>query len=430
MNRTAVAAFVVGFVAGFPALGLGADCLQLQPGTIELDGPQASQRVLVLRSADGRVVGDATTAARFSSSDVGVAAVDPQGNVRAVGDGSATIRAVVGSTLAEAKVEVRGTHRVFTPSFRNQVLPLLTRIGCNSGACHGALAGKGGLKLSLRGYDPAADHFVLTRQALGRRIDRSDPARSLFLLKPTRTVPHGGGLKLELGSPDYHLIADWIAAGAPGPSESDPRIARLEVLPSAAMLRPKDTLQMIVRARYSDGHSADVTRWAKFNSSEDLVAGVLPDGRATVAGHGEAAITVWYSNLVAAATITSPYANTLGREVFTAAAHHNFIDDHVLRKLETLALPPSPLCSEREFIRRAYLDAAGILPTPDEVHRFLADTAWDKRARLIDALLARPEFVDYWAYKWSDVLLITTRPAAAAGRVVLLPVCPPVHRRQ
>jgi hypothetical protein len=296
-----------------------------------------------------------------------------------------------------------------TPSFRNEVIPLLTRAGCNSGACHGALAGKGGMKLSLRGYDPAADHFVLTRQALGRRVDRAEPSRSLMLLKPTLALSHGGGQRIEVGSADFRLLADWIAAGAPGPQESDPRIVRIEVLPPAATRHPKDTLQTIVRAWYTDGHSADVTRWAKFSSSEDLVAGVNADGKVSVAGHGEAAITVWYSNQVAAARIRSPYPNAVDAAVYATAGRHNFIDDLVLKKLQELALPPSPLCTDNEFIRRAYLDAAGILPTPEEVRKFLADSATDKRARLIDSLLERPEFVDYWAYKWSDLLLITTR---------------------
>src|SRR5262245_32832339 len=171
------------------------------------------------------------------------------------------------------------------PSFRNQVIPVLTRIGCNSGACHGALAGKGGFKLSLRGYAPEDDHFVLTRQAIGRRVDRQEPARSLMLLKPTMAVSHGGGQRLEVGSSDYQLLADWIASGAPGPKADDPRIERLEVLPPAVVLKPKDALQVVVRARYTDGRSADVTYWAKFQSSEDLVAAVDEDGRVHVAGH-------------------------------------------------------------------------------------------------------------------------------------------------
>jgi hypothetical protein len=335
--------------------------------------------------------------------------VDDKGLVKATGDGEATIIATLDGKQATAKVRVSKTKEPFTWSFRNQVIPMLTKATCNSGACHGALAGKGGMKLSLRGYDPDADHFVLTRQALGRRVDRLEPSRSLLLRKPALAVAHGGGQKLEVGSADYQLLADWIAAGAPGPQAGHPGIERIEVFPAAALLKPKDGLQVLVRAWYADGHSDDVTHWAKFSSSEELVAKVDAEGKVKVEGHGEAAVTVWYSNQVAACTIAVPLPQAVDAKVFAAAARKNFIDGLVLKKLEGLHIPPSPLCSDEEFIRRAFLDAAGILPAPEEVHKFLADHAADKRARLVDALLARPEFVDYWAYKWSDLLLVSSR---------------------
>jgi hypothetical protein len=395
------------FALGRPIL-LASD-LTILPADVTLSGPHATQRLLVLTEDKGQIVGERTYQAKFTSAHPAVATVDAAGIVRAAGDGETTITAVVEGKQTTVKVTVRKTKAPFTWSFRNHVIPMLTRAGCNSGACHGALAGKGGLKLSLRGYDPDSDHFVLTRQALGRRVDRSEPARSLVLMKPTQAVSHGGGQKIEPGSSDYHVLADWIAAGAPGSRAEDPRIQRLEVLPAAAILKPKDTLQILVRAWYSDGRSEDVTRWVKFNSSEDLVATVNADGKATVAGHGEAAITVWYSNLVAANRIASPLPDALDPKVFTSAEKHNFIDGLVLMKLASLRIPPSPLCSDAEFLRRAYLDAAGILPKPEEREMFLADKSPDKRAKLIDALLDRPEFVDYWAYKWSDMLLITTR---------------------
>lgn len=295
------------------------------------------------------------------------------------------------------------------PNFRNEVIPILTRAGCNSGACHGALAGKGGLKLSLRGYDPDADHFVLTRQALGRRVDRVQPENSLLLRKPTLTVAHGGGQKIDVGSSDFQILADWIAAGAPGPRPDDPHLERLEIAPERATLKPGDVLQLKVTARYSDGKSRDVTSWAKFNSTEDLVAGVDVNGKVKVAGTGETAITVWFSNQVAAARILSPQAAAVDPALFKDAPRKNRIDDLVLSKLEALRIPPSPLCTDAEFIRRLYLDAVGVLPEPKEVQKFLADTAPDKRARLIDAILERPEFVDYWAYRWSDLMLVSTR---------------------
>jgi hypothetical protein len=379
------------------------------PGEVLLTGPRASQQLLALSIADGNVVGDLTAKMEFTSSNPAVAAVDRTGMVKAVGDGEAIITACCDDEQVTAKVKVSGSQETSPPSFRNDVIPLLTKIGCNSGACHGALAGKGGFKLSLRGYAPLLDHFVMTRQTLGRRVDPIEPAHSLILLKPTMTVNHGGGLKLPLGSPDYQILADWIASGAPPPREGDPRIQRLEVIPPAAVLKPKDTLQIVVRAWYSDGQAKDVTRWVKFNSTEDLVATVDEHGKVRVAGYGEAAITLWYSNLVAVCRITSPMEKAVAPEVFAHAARRNYIDDFVLRKLAALHLPPSPLCTDAEFIRRAFLDATGTLPTPKEVRQFLAERSPNKRAKLIDTLLDRPEFVDYWAYKWSDLLLVSTR---------------------
>lgn len=295
------------------------------------------------------------------------------------------------------------------PSFSNHVIPILTKLGCNSGACHGALAGKGGLKLSLRGYDPDADHFALTRQALGRRVDPQEPARSLLLLKPTLAVNHGGGQKLEVGSADYLKLADWIAQGAPAPRADEPRITRLEVTPGESVLKPQDKLRVTVRATYSDGANVDVTSWARFSSTEELVAGVDQAGNVIVKGHGETAVCVSFSNLVASARVVSPFPNAIEPRRFDQEPRHNYIDTLVLKKLQALRIPPSPLCNDHEFIRRVFLDTLGILPTPEEVQHFVADRAQDKRSRLIDAILNRPEFVDYWSYRWCDLLLISTR---------------------
>jgi hypothetical protein len=405
MRRTPTTVFLLSLLLSSTAQAAE---LRVLPNDVALTGPHARQRLLALVQEGDKVIGEGS-AVQWTTSDPKVARVDASGEIAAVGNGEATITARHDSKTATAKVKVTQTKAPFTWSFRNHIIPALTRAGCNSGACHGALAGKGGLKLSLRGYDPETDHFVLTRQARGRRIDRREPAQSLLLRKPTMAVDHGGGLRVEVDSPDFRMLADWVAAGAPGPGDDDLRIVRLEVLPQTAVLKPKDRLHVVVRAWYSDGHSEDVTRWAKFNSSEDLVATVDANGQVTVQGNGETAITVWFSNLVAANRIASPLANDLDAKVFTDAAQNNYIDDLVTRKLRNLNIPPSGLSSDAEFIRRAYLDAAGILPTPDEVRKFVSDKRNDKRSRLIDALLARPEFVDYWAHKWSDLLLINTK---------------------
>jgi hypothetical protein len=383
--------------------------LRLLPATTSLVGPHAQQRLIVVAEESGKVIGERTAQATFASSNASVATVDRSGLVKAAGNGETIITATHDGKTTTAVVKVTKSKDEFTWSFRNHVTPLMTKAGCNSGACHGALAGKGGLKLSLRGYAPSVDHFVLTKQALGRRVDRLHPERSLLLSKPTMAVPHGGGQQLEVGTRDYQILADWIASEALGPKSDDVSVQRLEVFPTEAVLKPKDSLQVIVRAWYSDGHSEDVTPWVKFASSEDLVANVDDAGKVSVKGFGEAAITVLYSNLVAATRIVAPQSYAIDGRVFAQAPRQNAIDGFVLKKLETLRIPPSGLCSDHEFIRRACLDAAGILPTPEEVQKFVADKSPDKRSKLIDALLERPEFVDYWAYKWSDVLLVSSR---------------------
>jgi hypothetical protein len=294
-------------------------------------------------------------------------------------------------------------------SFRNHVVPILTRLGCSSGACHGALAGKGGLKLSLRGYDIDADHFALTRQALGRRIDRERPADSLFLRKPTLAQSHGGGLRLEAGSREYRILSEWVASGAKGPSKDDPRLTRLDVSPTASTLKPGETVRLTVTAQFSDGRKEDVTAWSRFVSSDEEAATVDATGKVAALGPGEAAISAQLSNLLATSRVTIPYPNKVEDRVYREAPRSNFIDEHILRKLAELRLPPSPGCTDEELLRRAYLDVAGILPTPEEQEAFLASTDPRKREKMIDRLLARAEYTDFWSYKWSDLFLITTR---------------------
>jgi hypothetical protein len=382
---------------------------RLLPEKIVLHGPHDRQRVVLAILDGGKIVGQYTAAAKFQIQPAGIASIDGEGVVwpRQNGQATLTVQVQDGATL-QVPITV-GNMESSGPSFRHEVLPMLTRAGCNSGACHGALAGKGGLKLSLRGYDPEADYYVLTRQVLGRRLDLAQPHRSLLLLKPTMTVNHGGGLRIDPDSPEYRLLADWIASGAPGPKSEEAKLVRIEVLPPMVTLKPGDKFQLLVRATYSDGRQRDVTHWAKFSSAEEGVAIVNDDGLVQVRGYGEAGIAVWFSDLVAVSEVLVPFANRLPPDTFARAERRNFVDDLVLKKLEALRIPPSPLCSDAEFLRRVYLDTIGLLPTPEELQQFLADPSPDKRARWIDRLLDRPEFVDYWAYKWSDLLLISSR---------------------
>ena len=228
-----------------------------------------------------------------------------------------------------------------TWNFRNDVIPVLTKAGCNQGACHGALAGKGGFKLTLRGYDPEVDYDVLTRQATGRRITLAEPASSLLLRKATMQIAHGGGRRFKVDSLEYKILSEWIAAGTPPPSSTDKEVVSLEVDPPQATLQPGTERQLLVRAKYSDGSVKDVTRWVKYNSNNEGVASVDENGRVKMTAHGEAAITLWYNSRVLYSVMTAPYPNTVSAETYAKYTRNNFIDKFVIAKLQSLNLAPS-----------------------------------------------------------------------------------------
>lgn len=391
----------------------------LLPRSFTLTGSRAMQSLVVEqartleqgdeKAGDGNApqqfVGQVRDGVEFASSDENVVRIE-NGVALPVGDGTATITATVDKQQAAAVVTVEKAAEPFTWSFRNHVQSVLARANCSSGACHGALAGKAGFKLSLRGYDPLTDYYTITRQARGRRIVPSDPGRSLLLTKPTGAVKHKGGLRFRVDSREYQVLAEWIAAGTPAPRDDDARLERLEMIPSQTVLAPGVQQQFLVVAHFTDGHSEDVTRWAKYTSANESVAKVDDNGLVQTQGHGEGAVTAWYLSQVVAATVSVPYERPVSSDVLAAAPRNNFIDELVLARLADLNLPPSPPASDGEFLRRVYLDTIGVLPTADEARAFLADKSPEKRARLIEELLARPEWVDYWAYKWSDLLLV------------------------
>lgn len=318
------------------------------------------------------------------------------------------------------------------PSFRNTIQPILTRYGCAMGACHGAAAGQGGFRLSLRGFDDEGDWLSITRSANGRRLTLEDPARSLFLLKAVKAVPHKGDKRFEVNSPEYKAIVDWIAAGAPGPKADDPRIVSLSVSEPHLVTQAGKSVQLKVTAKFSDGHSEDVTRWCKYNATNASVATVDDSGLIKITGAGEGTVSAWYLSLLSVTNVVVPKPGKPDIEAFAALKPRNFIDEHVLTKLRELNIPPSGRATDAEFLRRAFLDTIGVLPTPEEAKAFLEEPDTDvgalakvrndssantpdprvlanaptKRDRLIDTLLKRPEFVDYWSHRWSDLFLV------------------------
>ncbi len=380
--------------------------LALLPNQVTLFNAESRQALVVQSRDTAGQFGKQITDATLTSSDDKIVRIENSIAIP-VANGKATITATAGDQSATAEVTVTGIEKPFTWSFRNHVESVLSKQGCNAGACHGARAGQKGFRLTLFGFDVDADYTYLTRQAIGRRIVPTDPGRSLILTKPTGLLPHKGGVRLDPSSLEYRVLAEWIASGAPGPKDDDPQIVSLEVEPKYTLQAVGNSQQLVVRARFSDGHVEDATPWAKYTSVSDTVTSVGERGLVKIAGPGEGAIKVWYLNYSAMAFMTVPYPAAVPAETFAQLPRRNFLDDEVNAKLAALNLPPSPTCDDGTFLRRAHLDTIGTLPTADEARAFLADASPDKREKLIDRLLHRPEFVDYWSSKWSDLLLLS-----------------------
>ncbi len=287
------------------------------------------------------------------------------------------------------------------PSYRRHVMAALSKAGCNLGTCHGNANGKGGFKISLRGEDPAGDYQVLTRDVTSRRVNLFAPAESLMLRKPAMQLAHEGGLRFTLESPEYKLFHDWIAAGARDDAESAAVVVKLDVEPTEAILtEPLDHAQLKVVATLSDGTRDDVTRWACYEPSVPIVE-ISESGRVTRTQPGEVTVVVRYLNhqVPVRLAFIQPSSGS-----WTAPALQNRIDEFVFGKLESLHLPPARVCDDTAFIRRVSLDLCGALPTAEEARRFVQSNDPEKRQKLVDDLLERPQFAETWATKWADLL--------------------------
>jgi hypothetical protein len=293
------------------------------------------------------------------------------------------------------------------PSFDHDVMPVLSRVGCNLGTCHGNLNGKGDLRLSLRGQDPWQDYLALTQELGARRLNRQEPASSLMLLKPTAAVPHQGGQRLVVGSHEYQILADWIRAGAPGPDPDAARVRQLLIEPSGLVVRRGDqAIPLTVVAVFDDGQQRDVTSLCSYEAS-NYVASVTPDGQIRRLKPGESSIAVRYldqQRSIRVAFVPETADRAAGDERAMPEAARHWIDQAIVAKQQALGLPRGEIASDAVFVRRAFLDTLGQLPTADESRAFGEDPDAEKRVKLIDQLLARPEFADHWAMKWSDLL--------------------------
>ena len=292
--------------------------------------------------------------------------------------------------------------RPVTVSFRNEVMAVLSKSGCNMGTCHGNANGKGGLKLSLRGQDPDIDFRTLTRNLASRRVNVLRPEESLLLQKPLMSVPHEGGQRFSTTSREFRILRDWIGLGLPDDAEAAAKLVDLKVSPSHATVDTSDpTIQLKAEATYSDGSVRDVTSLAVFESSS-LSTSVSSSGVVTADGPCLTTVTARYLNQQQPARLEFVEDNP--DFVFEAPASQNFIDEAVFDQLKRLKVNPAPLCDDTTFLRRAYLDVTGLLPTIQQAQAFLNSDAPDKRSELIDTLLASEEFVDFQTLKWADLL--------------------------
>jgi hypothetical protein len=416
LNSTALAVPAVTPAAApaFPGLG--------DPGTVAslvisagTTAPDAAGKPVVIVGPDSRLqlvvtanysttqVRDWTGLVKFTVKPEGIIRVTASGLVMPMANGAATISAVSadGKTTAILPVTVERFDNPPPINFPNQIVPIFTKLGCNSGGCHGKSGGQNNFRLSLLGFEPTEDYEYLVKESFGRRLSPAAPDHSLLLMKGINALPHGGGERLKADSDEYRLIRRWISQGMPYGAATDPVVTAVTVFPEARKMPQDGKQQLMVVAHYSDGTLRDVTRTAQFEPNDKDLAEVDPLGTVKMLGNpGDVAIMVRYQGQVSTFRATVP----LGVPVTTTPPVKNFVDELVFGKLKELGLPPSELCDDSTFIRRVTLDLAGRLPTDVEAKNFVTDAAADKREKAIDRLLASDDYADLFANKWTSVL--------------------------
>lgn len=378
--------------------------LQAYPTKISIKGgDDAPQLIISAELLNGRLQ-DLTGDVTYSIADAKVAQILKSGRIMPLGDGSTTITARFGGKSVEVPVTAVSVNETLPINFPNQVVPLFTKLGCNSGGCHGKASGQNGFKLSLLGFEPELDYSSLVKEGRGRRLFPSAPERSLLLMKASGQTAHGGGRKIEPNSEEYKIIRRWIAAGSPFGSPTDPFVTKISIYPEHRVLTKQGRQQLAVYAHFSDGSVEDITRRTQYESNEQEIANVEPTGLvSSFSLTGQAAIMARYQGQVAVFGVVVPLGVPVPNYTFNA---NNFVDQLARKKWQELGIVPSELCSDEAFIRRVSLDICGTLPTPKQVAEFVADRSTDKRDKLIDAQLERLEYSYYFANKWADVLRV------------------------
>jgi hypothetical protein len=388
------------------------DSGRTQDGGFTLDGQDARQQLVVSGKYSTGQVRDLTGASTYEVSPQGVVAVDATGLVVPLADGSATITAKSAAGPA-GSIKATVVHFGHDPlvNFPNQIVPIFTKLGCNSGGCHGKASGQNGFKLSLLGFEPTEDYEHLVKEGRGRRLFPAAPDRSLLLVKPIGQVPHGGGTRLDVDTHSYRLMRRWILQGMPYGKPDDPTVARIEVFPTERTMAANSQQQLLVIAHYTNGATEDVTSTVKFEPNNPEMAEASATGMVkTLDLAGDVAVMARYQGQVGVFRASVP----LGVPVESTPPAKNFVDELVFKKLKTLGVPPSAVCDDATFVRRSAIDIAGRLPTPEETAKFLADTNPAKRDAWVDTLLASTDYADYFANKWSSILRNKRRTEAHA----------------
>jgi hypothetical protein len=380
------------------ASSIQAGDLLVTPGSITLPDAFARQQILIERDAR-----DFTREATYRSLQPQVAAVDAFGHVTPLADGETEIVIQVSGQEKRVPLQVTGFSAGRTVDFATDIVPILSRHGCNSGGCHGKASGQNGFRLSLFGFDHPWDYEAIAIAGRGRRIFAAAPEQSMLLAKATGRKPHGGGARFDADSEAYRLVHRWIELGAPPPNPNAARVVKLHVLPTERVLIANGQQQLAVTAEYSDGSWRDVTRQAEYASNLEPVASVDANGFVRAAGEsGEAAIMARYLGQVAVFHAIVPHGDRLA--TIPDFTPHNYVDQLVAEKWKKLGLLPSPPCDDATFLRRLTLDLCGRLPTAEEATVFLTDASSKKREAAVDRLLESPDYPAYFALRWGSIL--------------------------
>lgn len=428
--------FLIVFLMGLtPASACVAAGIRVTPAEAQLRGNFDRLQLIVTQLDEGGNAGDRsedlTSTAQYTSNNPAVATVSAGGRLVAIGNGAAVVTVSINGQSLEVPVTVADVVETPSVGYLEHIAPIISKLGCNMGACHAAQHGKGGLKLSVFNFEPEVDRNNIARDRQQRRVDFNEPAQSLVLRKPTMDLPHGGGKRLEGGSVEYQTLRAWIAGGAPAPNPKAARLTKIEVFPKQRVGRAGFRQQLRVVATFTpvvEGDAVaepqvrDITALARYDSMDDGVVTVDRDGLCTTVGSGQAAVMVRYEGLAELAMFVLPY-----REQVTLAGweNQNYVDELAANKFRELGIEPSPLCDDATFVRRAFLDAIGTLPTVEQTEAFLKSEDPKKRDVLIDQLLGltgdpaqdihNDAYAAFWTLRWSDLIRNTSTEIGEQG---------------